>query len=215
VLVGYVTKIDENNNTPNYVWIGSGGVIVRNNRVYVLTAQHVTEFVANLKKKLVIGVPKTLFDNGKIVPFETKILVVGHPEGFDMEKSFLDFAILEVLCNYQEIKKYFSCGLTLSRRASFKENDDILLIGNMLADYAELSVSFGRINKVGAEWPKYHIYADYASLPGTSGSPVFDKNGNVVGVHVASLGGRVSLFVDINVIRCEAEKQGYGFLWED
>lgn len=207
VLVGYKNS---KNDQEGYLWIGSGGVAVVNNlykRVYVLTAKHVVDHIVNYYKSDVYVCPShKLHKNPK--QFLCKVVQQGKNED-------LDFALLEVKCSLDETYTYFTNSLNLKRNVNLKELNTIFCIGNMLADYGELSVGVGRVVNSNPVWPKYHVYADYASLPGSSGSPVFNLDGTVIGIHVATLYNRVSLFVNINVVREELEKEGFGFLWQD
>lgn len=210
VLVGFEEKEEK------FVWIGSGFIVLKNNKVYVFTAGHVIQYLQeDIKKQMLIvpvGILSTIRQKApKVFATRTLISVV------DKTGKEPDFGIAEVACTSEEMLAYFKTEypIKLATNDDVTVGEKVLTVGNMLADGAPLAYSCGEIIHPNPTWPSGgYVYHSCPTLPGNSGSPVFNSKGYCVGIHVAAI-NRVSLYTSMKVIRNRCEREGFGFFWTD
>lgn len=167
--------------------LGSGFVMRYGNRIVIWTAAHVVREVTEVRVRK---------DNKE---FSTEILAVD-PD--------LDLAVLVVsspgkLSDWETVK--------FSRRAP-QIGDRIFHIGNLFGTEFPLSLTSGVISQFGVspgleDWPWKDVdQTDATFLPGSSGGPVFDKSGKVIGVSVGHVDAGINIFVPLRAIKKFADR---------
>jgi len=103
--------------------------------------------------------------------------------GYD---NTLDIAVLKISGNFQK--------LVLGNSDDIKVGEKVIAIGNPLG--LSFSASEGivsAVNREGQNGLPYYIQTDVALNPGNSGSPLINKQGEVIGINNFKIGGFESL----------------------
>lgn len=144
---------------------GSGSGVVIDAGGYVLTNNHLVEGV----KSVVVGLP-----NGRLTP--------GRVAARDL---FLDLALIKIAANDVEPAR-------LSQKPLLEIGETVVAIGNPLALKGGSSVTVGVVSALDrtvlapdGETLYDLIQTDAAINPGSSGGPLVDLSGQVVGINVA------------------------------
>lgn len=99
--------------------------------------------------------------------------------------------------------------------APAQQGDFVFTVGNFLGDDFPSSVSIGIISQVGifkgrARWPVLD-QTTAPVYPGSSGGPIFNAQGLVLGIVVARVDATLGFFVPVRAIDEWATEQGYGW----
>lgn len=177
---------------------GSGVVVRKQNRLFVWTAAHVVEGYSEVEVKRLLH-----WDGRKAGEISFKARVLHSSKSQDWALLWLDAPA-----------NAFP-GANFAGKDPLSPGDRVYHVGNWLGDAFDGSVSEGIVSQIGVNpgesrtgWPWSEIYLDQVNLvamPGSSGGPIFNSAGEVVGI-VVGAPGRGSLgfvcYVPVRVL-CE------------
>ncbi len=181
---------------------GSGVVVHRGNRVFVWTAVHVVSDVSE------VTIHQTFRHDGRKAGEQTFNGHVICRLGSTTESGIkgVDAALIWVDAPPDRL-----AGATWADSTP-SVGETVYHVGNLRGDAFDNSLSQGTLAQIGVRpevpgWPWDLVdQCDAISLPGSSGGPVFDSAGHIIGLLVGGPGNAVSCYVPLRVIYAAAQE---------
>jgi serine protease Do len=168
--------------------VGSGVIYKKYGRVYVWTCAHVVGYSPKINVYQDVTY-KGVFHHRN----ESKAKVLSVSYGRDL-------ALLEV----DDPK--FGASSTIFRNGQAEMGEDVWAVGSMFGPRFHNSLTKGIISYNGRNIEgQTRDQADFYHAPGSSGGPVFDKDGKCVGLVSMTYGPGLGIFVPVRVMREWAE----------
>lgn len=146
-------------------WDGNGSGFFLSNEGYIATNQHVIEGAKKIQVEYL--------ENGEKKVFEAKVIVSDKPN---------DLAILEIIDEKFKMNHSIPYGLDFTIKDI---GSDVFALGYPMADVLgdDIKYTEGTISsKTGVDGDISTYQISVPIQPGNSGGPLFDENGNVVGI---------------------------------
>jgi S1-C subfamily serine protease len=167
---------------------GSGFVVQRGERLFVWTAAHVVARDNVVKVRQVIR-----FENHKVGETVFKARVIARDTTADLALLWLDAP-----------PSYFSPVRFHKQNDNLPVGSHVFHVGNFYGPPFDGSVSTGVISQIGVlpseilDWPWPVVdQTTMTVIPGSSGGPVFDDSGKIIGVVVGHVSPGVEFFVPL------------------
>ncbi|MBI3632645.1 MAG: trypsin-like peptidase domain-containing protein [Candidatus Vogelbacteria bacterium] len=194
-------------NGEEHIWTANGSGFFRDNEGHFQTAAHCVTLIDVPKHKVVIK--NSIFQVIVTLPNDTLRIYEAKLTGID---ESIDVAILKVLDT--SITKTHPVSMADMSTVHPGQMAYIIGVPMSLEFYGSISrATIGFVNRqVGETRIKSRIQLDCGSAPGSSGSPVFNSKGEVIGMIQTDVksgaDSKLSLAVPINLVDLERLKRG-------
>ncbi len=199
---------------------GSGVLISRGDRTYVLTAGHVVEGCRKTRKVIKDGIEKTLVEFDDIT-----VIKVFVEDGRTVGKQEMTAEVIK----YSDADNGHDVGLLMIRKKNFSTlsvnfceanefpalGDMLIHVGSMLGQSGSNSYTQGVLSQLGRMIGKMeYLQTSCTAFPGSSGCGIYTKSGKYVGMLVRGAGETFNLVTPIQRLKVWSEKAKMEWLFD-